>query len=246
MQSTMCQKRPNFRKQRDAFTLFEILVVLVVVVVLGAIAYPTISGMTGVESLLRSGDQVRIHLARSRNQAMRSGQTLSMRYELQGNRYVIEPWTTGEEFLEAGATADNQQLVNILGVANNTALDESDNHTVKKLLGYPHKLQENIQFVSSIMEFDARATILGDGQFNDLTTPAGQSSITDGIQGVWSDPILFYPDGSTSQTEIRLGSSDGKGFIMVRLRGLTGIAYVTKVASAEEIQRLDIQRQGNQ
>ena len=96
------------------------------------------------------------------------------------------------------------------------------------------------------MEFDARATILGDSQFNDLTTPAGQTSMTDGVQGVWSDPILFYPDGSTSQTEIRLGSSDGKGFIMVRLRGLTGIAYVTKVASAEEVQRLDIQRQGNQ
>ena len=246
MNLTMSKRRPVLRKQRDAFTLFEILVVLVVAVVLGAIAYPAISGMTGVESLLRSGDQVRIHLARSRNQAMRSGQTLAMRYELQGNRYVIEPWTTGEEFLEAGATADNQQLVNVMGVANNEVLNESENHTVKKLLGYPHKLQDEIQFVGSIVEFDARATILGDGQFNDLTTPAGQTSMTDGIQGVWSDPILFYPDGSTSQTEIRLGSSDGRGFIMVRLRGLTGIAYVTKVASAEEVQQLDLQRQGNQ
>ena len=246
MNLTKSKKRPVLRKQRDAFTLFEILVVLVVVVVLGAIAYPSISGMTGVESLLRSGDQVRIHLARSRNQAMRSGQTLSMRYELQGNRYIIEPWTTGEEFLEAGSTADNQQLLNVMGVANSAALIESENHTVKKLLGYPHKLLDEIQFVGSIVEFDARATILGDSQFNDLTTPAGQTSMTDGVQGVWSDPILFYPDGSTSQTEIRLGSSDGKGFIMVRLRGLTGIAYVTKVASAEEVQRLDIQRQGNQ
>ncbi|MBA61037.1 MAG: hypothetical protein CMJ76_01610 [Planctomycetaceae bacterium] len=246
MQSLKRKRRPVTKPQRRGFTLFEIMVVLVVVVVLGSIAYPTIAGMTGVESLLRSGDQVRIHLARSRNQAMRSGQTLSMRYELQGNRYIIEPWSTGEEFIEIGATPDSQQLVNVLGIASADALNESEFRTVKKLLGYPHRLQDGIQFVGSIVEFDARSAILGDPQLNDLTTAAGQTSMTDSIQGLWSDPILFYPDGSTSQTEIRLGSSDGKGFIMVRLRGLTGIAYVTNVASAEEVRQLDLQRLGNQ
>lgn len=245
MQPRKCKSRPSFATQRDAFTLFEILVVLVVVVILGAIAYPAISGMTGIESLLRSGDQVRIHLSRSRNQAIRSGQTLALRYELQGNRYIIEPWTTGEEFLEAGMTPETTQLVNVMGASNTSALAESDYHTVKTLLGYPHKLQENIVFVGSIVDFDARSAILGNAQFNDLSTVAGQNSVTDGIQGIWSDPILFYPDGSTSQTEIRLGDSDGKGFIMVRLRGLTGIAYVTSVATADEVRQLDLQRQGN-
>ncbi|MEC9095743.1 MAG: prepilin-type N-terminal cleavage/methylation domain-containing protein, partial [Planctomycetota bacterium] len=115
MQLNKCVKRTARRKQRQAFTLFEILIVLTVVIILGAIAYPAVSGMTGVESLLRSGDQVRIHLARSRNQAMRSGQTLALRYELQGNRYIIEPWTTGDEFLEAGATTDAQPLVDVMG-----------------------------------------------------------------------------------------------------------------------------------
>ena len=246
MQSTKCKLPPVTKKQQGAFTLFEILVVLVVVIVLGAIAYPAISGMTGMESLSRSGDQVRIHLARARNQAMRSGTTLSLRYELQGNQYIIEPWTTGEEFLETGTTIESQPLVNVMGVPNSEAFAESEYRTVKKLLGYPHKLQKDINFVGSIVDFDARSAILGDAQLNDLTTAAGQTSMTDGIQGFWSDPILFYPDGSTSQTEIRLGSSDGRGFIMVRLRGLTGIAYVTEIASASEIQQLDLQRQGNQ
>ena len=246
MQSTKCKLPPVTKKQQGAFTLFEILVVMVVVIVLGAIAYPAISGMTGMESLLRSGDQVRIHLARARNQAMRSGTTLSLRYELQGNQYIIEPWTTGEEFLETGTTIESQPLVNVMGVPNSEAFAESEYRTVKKLLGYPHKLQKDINFAGSIVDFDARSAILGDAQLNDLTTAAGQSSMTDGIQGFWSDPILFYPDGSTSQTEIRLGSSDGRGFIMVRLRGLTGIAYVTEIASASEIQQLDLQRQGNQ
>ena len=246
MQSTKCKLPPVTKKQQGAFTLFEILVVMVVVIVLGAIAYPAISGMTGMESLLRSGDQVRIHLARARNQAMRSGTTLSLRYELQGTQYIIEPWTTGEEFLETGTTIESQPLVNVMGVPNSEAFAESEYRTVKKLLGYPHKLQKDINFVGSIVDFDARSAILGDAQLNDLTTAAGQTSMTDGIQGFWSDPILFYPDGSTSQTEIRLGSSDGRGFIMVRLRGLTGIAYVTEIASASEIQQLDLQRQGNQ
>ena len=177
---------------------------------------------------------------------MRSGTTLSLRYELQGNQYIIEPWTTGEEFLETGTTIESQPLVNVMGVPNSEAFAESEYRTVKKLLGYPHKLQKDINFVGSIVDFDARSAILGDAQLNDLTTAAGQTSMTDGIQGFWSDPILFYPDGSTSQTEIRLGSSDGRGFIMVRLRGLTGIAYVTEIASASEIQQLDLQRQGNQ
>ncbi len=246
MKPEKCKTRRAHSDQRDGFTLFEILVVLVVVVILGAIAYPAISAMTGTENLLRGGDQVRIHLARSRNQAMRSGQTLALRYELTGNRYIIEPWTTGEEFLEAGATPENQQLFNVMGTANAQAINESKYHTVNKLLGYPHKLPDDIQFVGSVTEFDARSAILGNAQLNQLTTQAGQTSMTDTIQGVWSEPVLFYPDGSTSQTELRLGSSDGRAFIMVRLRGFTGVEYVTKVASADDIRQLDMQRQASQ
>ena len=245
MKTIKCKMRRTVKATAAAFTLFELLIVLAVVVILSAVAYPTIRSIVGSEYLTSGGDQVRIHFAQARNQAIRSGQTLSLRYEIAGKRYLIEPWTTGDEFLEAGMTSDTQPQVNLMGMGAVEA-EPNPNHVIEKLVGQVHTLPEDITFAGSVQSFDARQSILGDASYNELTEVAGLQSATDGIAGTWSDPILFYPDGSTTQAEVRLANDSKQAFVMVRIRGLTGVTYVSNVVTVEELQQLDIQRASSQ
>lgn len=55
---------------------------------------------------------------------------------------------------------------------------------------------------------------------------------TSGGGSVWSVPIFFYPDGTTSAAAVLIKNSRGK-CIEVRLRGLTGIGKMTEIVSVE-------------
>ena len=53
-------------------------------------------------------------------------------------------------------------------------------------------------------------------------------------QGGAADPILFYPDGTSATARIVLGNSRNH-FVVVELRGLTGIARSSDLLTAEEL-----------
>ena len=55
----------------------------------------------------------------------------------------------------------------------------------------------------------------------------------DGGQG-WSEPILFYPDGSASTATVVLKNEYDRS-IELSLRGLTGVITVGEIYSAEEL-----------
>ncbi|MCH2600834.1 MAG: prepilin-type N-terminal cleavage/methylation domain-containing protein, partial [Pirellulales bacterium] len=61
MKTIKCKMRRTVKTTAAAFTLFELLIVLAVVVILSAVAYPTIRSIVGSEYLTSGGDQVRIH-----------------------------------------------------------------------------------------------------------------------------------------------------------------------------------------
>jgi type II secretory pathway pseudopilin PulG len=48
--------------------------------------------------------------------------------------------------------------------------------------------------------------------------------------GVWSNPILFHPDGTTSDASIVLANDSGQT-VRVTLRGLTGISSVSDIGA---------------
>ena len=85
-------------------------------------------------------------------------------------------------------------------------------------------LEEKITFVSCVVATDSRAYNLAQQSM------AGQVSTANVGQ-----VIIFYPDGSTSNAEVRLQNSRGE-VRAVRLRGLTGhvkVLTITNVSSAE-------------
>jgi Tfp pilus assembly protein FimT len=216
------------------FTLFELLVVAALVIVIGGLIYPALMSTTETQSLIRSGDTVRTFFARSRNEAMRSGQTLALRYQIGGNQFIIEPWDTGDSNLESNASTSS---FNVLGQLQQATTD--DRKVTKRLLQQVQTLSENVVFAGGIQTFDSREFAQNDPTLNPNAANVDTSSATDLVHGVWSQPILFYPDGSTSQTEVRIGTEDLQIFVLVRIRGLTGIAYVTKIMTQIEVAELD-------
>jgi Tfp pilus assembly protein FimT len=66
-------------------------------------------------------------------------------------------------------------------------------------------------------------------------------SSSDGIsgEGQWSAPIVFYPNGRTSNARIRL-SDQGEYFVDVSLRGLTGGARVGKIRRWQDEMRKEL------
>jgi len=52
-------------------------------------------------------------------------------------------------------------------------------------------------------------------------------------EGEWSEPIVFYPDGSASNAWLVLENQRGQS-IEVSLRGLTGVVSVSEVSSSTE------------
>jgi Tfp pilus assembly protein FimT len=217
---------------RGGFTLFELLVVAAVIILIGAIIFPALMSTTETQHLVSSGDTMRTFFARSRNKAMRNGQTLALRYEIGGNQFIIEPWDTGDSNIEANASS-----FNMLGQLQQTLTD--DRNVTMRLLQQVQTLPGDTVFARGTQAFDSREFAQFDPMLNPNAANVDSSSVTESVDGVWSQPILFYPDGSTSQAEVRIGTADLQIFVLVRIRGLTGIAYVTEIMTQTELAQLD-------
>lgn len=239
-QSPMMHPTVTIRDKRRAattrvgFTLFELLVVAAVIILIGAIIFPALMSTTETQHLVSSGDTMRTFFARSRNKAMRSGQTLALRYEIGGNQFIIEPWDTGDSNVESNASASS---FNLLGQLQQTLTD--DRNVTERLLQQVQTLPGDTVFAAGTQAFDSREFAQFDPTLNPNAANVDSSSVTESVGGAWSQPILFYPDGSTSQSEVRIGTEDLQIFVLVRIRGLTGVAYVTEIMTQTEVLQLD-------
>lgn len=85
------------------------------------------------------------------------------------------------------------------------------------------------------------ATQLPDGvtfRGGEATTDARGAAIEEQVAGdatsqIWSPPILFYPDGTSSNATVVLGNQRQQG-IEVQLRGLTGLSDTSDLTRLEE------------
>jgi prepilin-type N-terminal cleavage/methylation domain-containing protein len=78
------------RKERKGYTLFEIIVVMAIILVAGAVAVPTIRNMMGDTPVKAAADQVKSRLAEARAKAMEEGKPY--RFEVRGdNTFRVGP-----------------------------------------------------------------------------------------------------------------------------------------------------------
>jgi len=77
-------------------------------------------------------------------------------------------------------------------------------------------------FVGGETTLDSRAAMISAESTTMLSAEAG-----------WSQPILFYPDGTTSDARLTVANEQGR-YIDVTLRGLTGVVKVSDVYLGQE------------
>ena len=197
------QKRVLTPFSRPAPTLFEVLLVLALLVVIGAVATPLLTGSLARARLENSGELVRVAWARARLAAMQAGEPYVFRYEPKGSRYQI--------VLLSAITAEDAEDVNTLPPEDEADAEyaEADMLRLSK-----SRLPQEIVFAS--------------GDVSAVPQLAGAAATAGG----WSQPIMFYPDGTTSDAAVLIADASDET-MRVTLRGLTGISRASEVGSEE-------------
>lgn len=210
----------------SGFTLLELLLVLTLLVVVGGIVSQSLRGPIESQRLRRSSELLRIALGRARVKAMQSGQTQVFQYEVAGSRYQTQPLALDSEASEWGLDAFDQsdQLLQANDPNNPDLLAGTGSKQVNTLAQLRYQLPEGIVFQQGATEIDLRMSLAQE-----------ELAAIDQTAQNWSQPILFYPDGSTSEARLFLSNQAGVRFIAIRLRSLTGIPVVSGVLSQEEL-----------
>ena len=201
---------PSPRANRKAITLIEVLLVLALLVVLAAMTWPAMGRPMANQRLRKAADKVRTAWAKARIEAMSTGQTLVFRCTLDSETYTIE-------------VQPGPESVSFITSSTEGEFAETSSESTGSLSTTTGQLPEDIQFVDGEVAFDTRATILTDGSME-----TDSNSDATGM-----DPILFFPDGTTSTATLILENRYQRR-IELSLRGLTGVVTVGDTYPAED------------
>lgn len=215
------------------YTLNEMLIVLAVLVILAALAWPALRKPLARHRLQAAAKQLRVELASARLEAISSGESLQFKY-LPGTRiYRVEPLNadrsaSGALTGSSAASVDRSLLLPDEPYSTDSDSPEAEGPQIRQ-----QELPEDIAFESA----HAECTELGEDpdepllDINDGLDPLDDSQWQDDElldQADWSTPVVFYPNGRTSNAVIQLvGDHDYR--IRFTLRGVTGAVFVGRL-----------------
>ena len=197
---------------RVGYTLMELLLVLTVVAVIVAVAWPNIMRLSGRQKLPEAAERVRAVAASARVHAIESGLVYQFRYEPGGTHFLTVPFEREFESVSPNAKGTG------------TALGR-----FSKASGV---LPTGVTF--------AAPTLTGSGGSNTgvMATATGQMIASTALEGLpdagklgtlsWSGPIQFQPDGSSMDMSLDLVDKRNQR-ITLRIRGVTGSIGVSRL-----------------
>ncbi len=209
---------------RRGMTLLELMLVMALLVVLGALALPSLQVPFENQKLRKAGDVVRIQWNKARIKAMKSGQIQMFCYEAEQGTFSTQPYYSAQDILESDAQHSSSAMASG-GMAAEQQQDQIDTQ--------PKELPEGVVFASSEVQSDARSLQL---QQQTQSGPMGNQSAGGVMDALQSPPILFYPDGTTSDAKLVLTNELQRLYVVISLRSLTGVARVSELVSADEVQ----------
>jgi Tfp pilus assembly protein FimT len=203
-------------------TLLELMLVLGLLVMIGAMSMPALRLPFEYHRLRQGGELVRVEWNKARIKAMKTGQMQMFRYTANAHDYQVMPYFSPQDWLEtdaAHATGSGSASGNPELVAATQAADQAASS--------PRQLPEGVVFVQGEVETDSRSYEV-----------QRQMQAAGTVGGLDSAPVLFYPDGTTSDARVVLTNQYQQLFVVVRLRSLTGIAKVSNLLTTDELQQL--------
>jgi hypothetical protein len=224
---------------RPAFTLIEVILTLCLLVIISAMAWPQLEKTFSSQRLRKAADIVRTQWSKARIEAMRTGSIRVFRYQISGNRYRIDLLSTDPVALLTGTTTDTAAsgAAQTAG-ATNTASGQTGGGLNAMAPFFEQILPKDITFVTSQTGPDPTAAAAGVPLAQPVPPAAGNASTADpsvagnasSVGAGWSEPIFFYPDGTTSDTTLLLANKEGRT-IELWLRGITGMVKIGDITA---------------
>ncbi len=189
----------------------EMLLILAILCVLAAVAAPIFYRTIRDTTLRSAADQVRTEWNKAHIKAMKTGRIQVFRFQPGGRKFQVEPYTA------EGDTLDAVSNTNTFAAPSPPPTDDPNNRS---------QLPEGITFLEGLTVEEARALAVEEA----LGTGGGG--------GEWSKPILFYPDGVSSEAWLVVADEHDTA-IRIELRGLTGLAVMGDLMTPDEAQNPD-------
>lgn len=207
--AAFCLRPVVVRRARGAVSLIEIMLVMVIIVIAGAVAMPNVLNTLRRQRLKSAAETMRIEWSRAHVKAMKTGRILIFRYEVDGNQFSLQPWVAGDE-----ATEGESEAVAGFG----TPVEVPSAEAVTK------KLDDGIKFAAGEAKSESRSY-----EIENLLANSGSG---DGAN--WSQPILFYPDGSATDAFV-IVTDERQDAYRVQLRGLTGTCQMSEEKKLDDL-----------
>jgi hypothetical protein len=202
---------------RCGYTLMEMITVQAVLVALVAISWPALRGSLQKNVLVDSARQVRTELLKTRQTAMETGVAHQFVYQPGGSEFgILEAAAPGgglgmrESDRTSGSASPRSTATSALSLDNKDAAKE-----VRR------RLPSEIHFVRPSLDDQTRSQSAAAASNNHSTR-----SIAD--EDTAAPPIVFFPNGRTSNARIRLAGKD-RHVVELALRGVTGTVTIGDV-----------------
>ena len=192
---------------RRGLTLFEILLTLALVAATAAIVWPNLQRPFAAQRLRNAADQIRTAMNAARIRALSSGNVHALHYTTGTAQYRIECYQ------EAG---DNPAVASSFDVASAGTDDLAAANSANYMLP------------------DGILLLGGQEAENDKMRSNQAVSLADRAKTTQEACILFFADGTATNARVLLAGEHDR-FVVVNLRGLTGVATVGPVLASEEL-----------
>lgn len=206
---------------RAAFTLLEIMLVLSIIAIIGAIAVPRLTHVYERQKLRGMANEMRLVWDSARLKAMQTGQSQVFQCLPASGTYSVTPLVLHADSTNAGVGAT------VMLSGGNLAETQTSGYltAAQPKLASAKELEHGVVFVS--------CQVVGSQRAYAVSQDAQASGTTDVNAQTLNQSVIFYPDGSTSTAELRIQNERGD-VRAIQLRGLTGHSRVVEVSNVAE------------